>query len=262
VPDPWDPRQYERFKAERLAPGLDLIALVEPSRHPLRVVDLGCGTGELTLALHQRLPGAETLGIDRSEKMLAEADRHAAGGVRFQLAEIEQYLAALPAGSLDVIFSNAALQWVPGHASLFGRLTELLAPGGQLAIQLPAMEHDIAHRAAVIAAGEEPFKTALQGFVHHLEALEPRKYAEMFFRFGYTRQIVRTQLYPHVLPSRESIVEWMRGTLLTAYETILPAELFPAFIDRYRSTLFDAVTDERPFFFPYRRLLIWGSRSW
>jgi len=226
----------------------------------MRVVDLGCGTGELTRALHQRLPGAETLGIDRSDKMLAEAARHAGAGLRFESIDIEQYLASSPPGSLDLIFSNAALQWISEHASLLGRLTELLAPGGQLAIQLPAMEHDIAHRAAGIAANEEPFKSALQGYVHHLEALEPREYAELFFRLGFARQIVRTQLYPHVLGSRESIVEWMRGTLLTAYETKLPAELFPAFVDRYRRTLFDAVPDERPFFFPYRRVLIWGTR--
>src|SRR4029453_917319 len=156
--DTWDPEQYERFAAERSAPFWDLLSLVRPVPGG-RVVDLGCGNGELPAALHRGREAAETLGLDSSPAMLERAAALEGGGLRFELGDI----AGFDQGAWDVVFSNAALHWLPDHAGLFGRLVTGLNPGGQLAVQMPA-NHD--HPSPVVAAqvaGTEPFRAALDG---------------------------------------------------------------------------------------------------
>src|SRR5262249_11951837 len=131
--DAWDRVQYERFRDERQQPFFDLVALVR-RQAGLRVVDLGCGTGELTARLHRELAAAETLGIDRSAAMLDGAATRAAPGLRFREADIAAFR---DVACWDLVFSNAALHWLPDHAELFARLTSALVPGGQLAVQMP-----------------------------------------------------------------------------------------------------------------------------
>ena len=79
---PWDPKQYEKFRAERSRPFHDLAALLE-LRPGMRLLDLGCGTGELTRSLFDRLDSSTILGIDRSETMLSEAQSRACDGLQF-----------------------------------------------------------------------------------------------------------------------------------------------------------------------------------
>src|SRR2546426_11389770 len=117
--DTWDPAQYERFRDERTRPFLDLLALVRP-RPGMHVVDLGCGTGELTARLHDEVAAGETLGIDRSEAMLARARPLAEGGLRFEAGDIAA-LAARAAWGLG--FSNAPLHSGGPHPALFARPT-------------------------------------------------------------------------------------------------------------------------------------------
>src|SRR5581483_12474238 len=107
------------------------------------VADLGCGTGELTAQLHQKLDARETLGIDASAAMLARAPQ--GPGLRFQQQDIARFA---PAERFDLIFSNAALHWVPDHAGLLRRLTAALAPGGQIAVQMPFTDDQTAHQTA------------------------------------------------------------------------------------------------------------------
>src|SRR5512143_2258714 len=102
MPDTWNPTQYNRFQHERRQPGLDLIALLRP-RPQARVVDLGCGTGELTRLLHDRLGARETVGLDSSASMLAKSAAHATAGLRFASGDIADFAAE---GTWDVIFSN------------------------------------------------------------------------------------------------------------------------------------------------------------
>ena len=105
--DAWNPKQYEKFKNERSQPFFDLLELLEQSESP-RIVDLGCGTGELTKVLHERFPSATTTGIDSSPEMLQKASTCAKANLNFELADIEKWSAP---GSFDIILSNAALQW-------------------------------------------------------------------------------------------------------------------------------------------------------
>jgi trans-aconitate 2-methyltransferase len=255
--DTWDPAQYERFGDERSAPFFDLLALVEPCPGG-QVVDLGCGTGELTRVLHERTGARETLGIDSSEAMLARSASHAGDGLRFELGDIAGWA---PAEPLDVVFSNAALHWVDDHPALFARLTSALAPGGQLAVQMPANHDHPSHLVAERVAGKAPFREALGGHVRRSPVLGPERYAELLHRLGYGSQHVRLQVYLHVLPEAEAVVEWVKGTLLTDYRRRLPERLYDEFLARYRALLVAELPDERPFPYPFKRILLWGRLS-
>ena len=252
--DTWDPAQYERFERERSAPFFDLLNLVEPCPGG-RVVDLGCGTGELTRSLHERTEASMTLGIDSSRAMLERSVPHAGGGLSFELGDIAEWA---PSEPFDIVFSNAALHWVGDHAALFARLTAALAPGGQLAVQVPANHDHPSHLVAERVAGEEPFREALGGYVRQSPVLEPERYAELLHRLGYGTQHVRLQVYLHVLPEPEAVVDWVKGTLLTDYRRRLPEDAYGAFLARYRALLISELPDERPYPFTFKRILLSG----
>jgi trans-aconitate 2-methyltransferase len=252
----WDPTQYDRFRHERQQPFHDLVALLQ-RRPGLRVVDLGCGTGETTRLLHDTLDAARTLGLDSSETMLARSAGHAAAGLRFERADIAAFDQP---GAWDVVFSNAALHWLPDHASLFARLGAALAPEGQLAVQMPHNFDHPSHVVAAAVADEEPFRTALDGFAVRRPVQAPEWYATLLHRLGFGAQHVRLQVYGHRLDDRAAVIEWVQGTLLTAYRQRLPAPLWPAFMDRYRAALLPRLDDARPYFYPFKRLLIWARR--
>jgi trans-aconitate 2-methyltransferase len=250
----WDPSQYERFSDERTAPFFDLLELVEPRRGG-RVVDLGCGTGELTRALHERTGASATLGIDSSEAMLARSKAYAGGGLSFKLEDIAAWA---PPEPVDLVFSNAALHWVDDHPELFARLTDTLKPGGQLAVQMPANHDHASHLIAERVAGEQPFCEALGGYVRRSPVMAPEHYAVMLDRLGYLSQHVRLQVYLHLLPEPAAIVDWVKGTLLTEYKRRLSGALYEDFIARYRGLLLADVRDDRPFRFTFKRLLLWA----
>ncbi len=250
-PDAWLPETYARFAAERSQPFFDLLDLV--TRIPGgRAVDLGCGTGESTAELHRATGAAETVGIDSSEAMLAKAAAHGGGGLRFEKGDIVSFA---PAEPYDLVFSNAALHWVPDHPALLERLTRAIKPGGQLAFQVPDNFDHPSHRAAEEAAAEEPFRSALGGAAHPRSVLAPEAYATILDRLGYTDQTVMLRVYGHSLASREDVVTWVEGSLLSEYRRRLDAELYPRFLERYRERLFAMLPDEKPLFFTFRRIL-------
>lgn len=239
----WNPDQYERFKNERRQPFDDLLALVE-RRPRMRVVDLGCGTGELTRDLHEHLGAEETIGVDNSETMLLKSGAFGGEMLRFERGDIEAFVADRP---FDLIFSNAALHWINDHPALFRRLTSFLGPHGQLAIQMPANETHASHTVAA-EVGREFGAEARQSPV-----LAPEAYASLLYDLGFKRQSVRLQIYGHLLPTSADVVEWVKGTLLTAYPNT------PEFINSYRTKLLAAIGEHAPYFYTYRRVLIWGS---
>lgn len=245
----WSPEQYERFKAERHQPFVDLLSLIE-RRPQMRIVDLGCGTGELTRELHAELEARETLGIDDSETMLLKAGSFGGEMLHFEKNSIEAFITDEP---YDLVFSNAAFHWVPNHEQLFVRLTNFLASDGQLAIQMPANDDHPSHRiAAEVAArfGIEP---------RPAHVLPVERYAELLYRLGYKRQHVRMQVYAHLLPDAHDVVEWVRGALLTYYEKLMKPEQFEEYVAAYREELEKTLGSERPYFYTYKRILLWGT---
>jgi trans-aconitate 2-methyltransferase len=254
--DAWDPGQYERFADERAAPFHDLLSLVRPVPGG-RVVDLGCGSGELTAQLHRRLEAADTLGLDSSPAMLERAAPLAGGGLRFEQGDIADFTE----GGWDVVFSNAALHWLPDQEGLLGRLVACLRQGGQLAVQMPANHDHPSHVVAAEVAGTEPFRTALDGYRRESPVRAPEWYADLLDRLGLAPQHVRLQVYLHHLAARDEVVEWVRGTLLTDYQTRLPEDLFGQFLATYRARLLPHLEDTRPYRYPFKRLLFWGHRG-
>lgn len=266
----WDPKQYRRFGAEREAPFRDLLGLVEPPEPPdgrdgpARALDLGCGTGRLTRVLHERLAKAgpvRTLGVDRSAAMLAESDAHAGDGLAFERADLATFE---PDGPQDVVFSNAALHWLPDHRALVARIASWLAPGGQLAVQVPANFRHPSHALAAEIAREAPFAEELRGWERGVPVLAPEEYATRLFELGLVEQHVRLVVYPHVLESPDAVVEWVKGTLLTAYRERLTEGAYADFLARYRERLPAALGHDvargGPVFYPFQRILFRARR--
>ena len=253
---PWKPEQYERFRDERSQPFYDLLEMVQPAPGG-RVVDLGCGTGELTRALHQASQAGTTIGLDSSETMLAKSASFVGSGLHFETGSIAHFA---PAEPFDIVFSNAALQWVDGHDALFPRLADAVAPGGQLAVQMPANNDFPSHVVAFEVAAEEPFRTALDGYARDWPVQAPEWYATLLDHLGFREQQVVMHVYGHHLPSRDGVIEWVKGTLLTDYERRMSAELYQVFLVRYRERLFEVLEDRKPFFYPFKRILIWARK--
>ena len=233
----WSPDQYEKFKAERSQPFRDLVALIEP-RPNMRIADLGCGTGELTRALHEELGARETIGIDNSASMLAKAP--SAPGLQFRNESIESFNER----GFDLIFSNAALHWIADHESLFRRLVPL---GKQIAVQMPANDDHPSH----VTAAEVARELGMTPKPAHV--LEPERYSQILYDLGFRKQHVRLQIYGHVLPSSEDVIEWVKGTLLTVYMHE------PRFLPLYRERLLARIGNQRPYFYTYKRVLLLGE---
>jgi trans-aconitate 2-methyltransferase len=250
----WDPGQYNRFAAEREQPFWDLGALLEPVGAP-EVVDLGCGDGRLTAALHRRLGAAATTGVDSSPEMLAGAAAHAGDGVSFAPGDIASWAGR----DLDVVFSNAALQWVPDHAGVLGRWTAALRPGGQLAVQMPTNSGHPSHRVARRLAAEWLGEAAPADPVEQ-NVLGPEAYAGLLHALGFERQHVRLQVYGHVLASTADVVEWVKGTSLTRFKSVLGPADHERFVADYRRRLVAELGDRRPYFYAFKRILLWGRR--
>jgi trans-aconitate 2-methyltransferase len=254
----WNPDQYERFHAERRQPFDDLLALCVPVPGG-RIVDLGCGTGNLTAELHERLQAASTVGVDSSESMLsrATASHGSVSGLTFIAGDIATWLGE----DLDLVFANASLQWVDDHLNLLARMRTALRQGGQLAFQVPSNYRHPSHLLAHQVANESPFIEALDGDVPQDRGrfvLSPELYADLLYELGARQQVVRMEVYGHELDSTEDVVQWVMGTLLTPFRTRLSPELFDAFIERYRERLIEELGEREPYFYGFRRILCWA----
>ncbi len=250
----WDPGQYERFREERSLPFYDLLKLVV-AKKSMRVVDLGCGTGELTREMHRTLRPSSTLGIDSSDAMLEKSREFVEPGLSFEKGDI-----AAVAGTFDLVFSNAALHWVPDHERVLAHLTSLLAPGGQLAIQMPANQDHPSHVVAEEIAQEAPFAAVLEGKGARQTVLRVEKYGELLFKLGYRTQNVRLQVYVHKLPSRDGVVEWVKGAMLTDFRKRMSDELYAQFLDVYRERLLARLDDAKPYPYTFKRVFVVGEK--
>jgi trans-aconitate 2-methyltransferase len=250
----WDPQQYGRFADERGRPFHDLIARIGASA-PRRVVDLGCGPGNLTALLAARWPDATVEGIDSSPEMIATA----VPGPRlsFRVGDVRDW----DQTDADVIVSNATLQWVPDHRELVSRWASSLPAGGWLAFQVPgnfdAPSHVLMHSLA-----ESPrWASSLAGVLRHSDAVAaPEEYAQLLLGAGLQAD-VWTTTYLHVLPDPEAVLEWVRGTGLRPVLQALPPELAAEFEQEYLAQLRGAYpATPHGTLFPFRRIFAVGAR--
>ena len=225
------------------------------NRRPgLKVVDLGCGTGELTRRLAETLPESDVLGVDRSPEMLTRAQTQLRPGLRFERGD----LATLD-GAWDLIFSNAALQWSEDHRKLIPHLFSCLNPGGQMLVQVPSNHGGPAHLIIREVAGREPFSSALNGWTRKSPVLDLEEYAELLYRQGAIEIKVLAKIYPHLLANVDAIVEWISGTALVPYFERLPEGLQEAFTGAIREEL-QTVYPNEPVFYPFKRTLFSAIR--
>lgn len=251
---PWNPDQYHRFQNERSQPFFDLLELVQPAPGG-DVIDLGCGTGELTKILHEKTGARATVGLDSAETMLAKAEAYAGDGLSFRLGNIDAF-----EGDFDVVFSNAALQWLNGHEVLIPAVAAHVKPGGQFAFQVPANADHPSHLVAHAVAKEEPFASALGGYTRDWPVLPPERYAEMLDALGFGELHVRLQVYGHHLESSDGVVEWVKGTLLTDYERRMAPGLYQQYLARYRERLLSEIGEHSPYFYAFKRILVRGRK--
>lgn len=252
----WSPEQYHRFAAERRQPFDDLIGLIRPAPGA-RVVDLGCGTGELTAELHRHIGATATVGVDSSPEMLGVAAGHGEDGVTFRLDDISAFD---DVGVWGVVAASASLQWLPDHAELLARLARAVCPGGQLAVQVPANADHSSHTLSAALAEGEFHMSFPDGAPPDpvRNVLAPERYAEILDRLGATDQHVRLQVYGHHLASTAEVVEWVRGTSLTRFQRVMEASDFERFVARYREVLLAELGDRRPYFYAFKRILMWA----
>jgi trans-aconitate 2-methyltransferase len=248
----WDPSIYLRFAGERLRPAVDLLVRVGLDA-PARVVDLGCGAGNVTALLRQRFPAAEVVGVDDSEAMLAKA-REAAPDCRFVAADIAAWVPDAPP---DLIYSNAALQWLGDHEALFPRLLSLLAPGGVLAVQMPAMHDSPMRRMQHEVAASGPWSERLRGVVPARAILTAGAYWDLLRARARAVDIWETT-YLHPLTGEDAVVQWASGTSLRPFlDRIEPGER-DGFLRAYAAALkphYPAQADGTTLL-PFRRLFV------
>lgn len=247
----WDPAQYNRFAAEREEPFWDLAGLLQPVAAP-RLVDLGCGDGRLTAALHERIGAARTTGIDSSPEMLAAAEACSTETLAFRRGDLATW-----SGTADIVVANASLHWVPDHERVLSGWRAGLDPGGQLAVQVPANSDHPSHVVAREVA-EDRLGTAAPVDPVAVNVLALERYAELLDELGFGRQIVRLQVYGHRLASTADVVEWMKGTSLRRFRAVMDDDQWAGYVDEYRRRLLERLGARAPYFFAFKRILMWG----
>lgn len=207
----WDPAQYLKFAEERARPFHDLLAQVRPD-NVRAVMDLGCGPGELTRWLADRLPEATVTGVDSAPEMLERARALAIPG---RLCFVQGDIASwLPMRPVDLVVSNAALQWVLGHEALLPRLAHLVGPGGTLAVQVPDHMETPAQKAVDEVTLDSRWREALAGVGLQPGCVKPLAwYVEHLLDLGFEVNAWATA-YVHVLEGDDPVLQWMMGTAL------------------------------------------------
>ena len=231
----WSPTQYLAFEDDRTRPVRDLVAAIPPPNPgPRTMVDIGCGPANSTEILATRFPEATITGIDSSPEMI-DAARKRLPTATFTQADITTWPGP---GPYDAILSNAALQWVPDHTTLFPRLVTLLAPGGTLAIQMPDNLEEPAHIAMRDVAANGPWATKLAAAAGHRIPMEtPGGYYRLLHPQCRRIDIWRTT-YFHVLPGGpDAVVEWFKGSGLRPFLAPLDPEERTDFLARYREQI-------------------------
>lgn len=256
--DIWSPRQYGAFGGHRNRPFRELLGRVG-ARDPRVVFDLGCGPGELTADLAARWPGARVTGVDNSEAMISAAGLHESGNVTFELGDISTWTPDAPP---DVIVSNAALQWVPGHRELIPGWVSALAPGGWFAFQVPGNFDAPSHVLLRELSSSPKWKAYLAPDALRRDAVaSPGEYLDLLAGLGCVADVWETT-YQQVLTGQQAVLEWNKGTALRPVLAALPDDAAEADFLREYGELLDEAYPPRPYgtVFEFRRIFAIARR--
>jgi trans-aconitate 2-methyltransferase len=270
--DDWDPDLYHRFRRYRDEPFREILTRLDDGAQAadcVRIVDLGCGTGENTAELARRYPVAATLGIDSSPAMIdralklrEELEPALRARLDFSLGDIRRFNAEEEhARAYSMVFSNAALQWTTEHREIFARCFAALGPGGWLVVQVPANDHETAQATLSAMANEEPWRAALAGVRPPSAAVAaPEVYHRMLAGIGFGGIDCYYRTYHHQMCSPAEIVEWCRATVLRRYLDRLEAPALEPFVEALTARLVRAYRTRGPLIFAFRRLFMWARR--
>jgi trans-aconitate methyltransferase/predicted enzyme related to lactoylglutathione lyase len=237
----WNPAQYARYADYRARPFRDLLAAVG-AQAPRLVVDLGCGNGPLTLSLGHRWPGARIIGVDHSPQMLAAARALDVGGrVEWVEADLAAWDPSLLDAEPDVIVTNAALQWVPGHLDLLPGWVDALAPGGWLALQVPGNFDAPSHVLMREVAAGHPKAGELESALARPAAASAQTYLAVLSAAGCEVDAWETTYLHRLDPDgkeEDPVLEWVRGTgLRPVLDTLTEPSERAAFLEEYAGRL-------------------------
>jgi trans-aconitate 2-methyltransferase len=252
----WDPRTYLEFADERSRPFVDLLSRVQPA-DPKLVVDLGCGPGQLTASLADRWPAAQIVGIDSSPEMITQATKFAGPRVRFLVQDLRHWQPETP---VDVIISNATLQWVPGHRELLPLLISALSPKGWLAFQVPGNFDEPSHLLLRQLATDPRYAPLLTDLAWP-DSANAAAYLDDLAQLGCSVDGWETT-YLHVLSGPNPVFRWISGTGARPVLQALPDDQRAEFIAEYQQLL-DEAYPSRPYgtVLPFRRIFVVAHRA-
>jgi len=248
----WNPDLYLSFSDARLRPALELLARI-PLESPERIVDLGCGAGNVARHLSERWPAAVLLGIDNSPEMLERA-RKELPQATFAEADIADWN---PDTTPDLIYSNAALHWLPDHTDLFPRLLALLPSGGVLAVQMPQTSHGAWREVLRKVAVAGPWAKSLAPLISEGNVLTPQAYHGLLSAQAAHLDIWECE-YLQVLEGHNPVAEWTQGAGLRPYLAALEEPQRNEFFETYAAWISEAYPKEKDgtTLMPFRRLFL------
>lgn len=254
----WSPDQYLKFAAPRFRPAMDLLQRITIP-DPGNVYDLGCGPGNVTRMLVERWPGAAVTGVDDSAAMLAKAARELPG-----VTWVQQSLVAWrPARPADVIYSNAALHWMPNHEKYLPALVAQLAPGGVLAAQMPQNFAAPSHTLITDTIRAGKWRSRMEHLIRPAPVGDPAFYYSLLAPLAKNLDIWETE-YLQVLEGRDPVKEWTKGTWLRQFLDVLDESEAGEFEVEYARRVRDAYPPLKDgnggksgkTLFPFKRLFI------
>jgi trans-aconitate 2-methyltransferase len=286
----WDPGQYRHFGGERSRAFYELINQIGATE-PRYVVDLGCGPGELTAELCRRWPSADVLGVDSSAEMISAAGEVLAGllagggqasdgpasdgsvvaesaagsaaghqampRLRFELQDARDWQPDRP---VDVLVSNALLQWIPGHEKLLVRWVRQLAEGGWLAFQVPGNYDQPSHLALRELAACARWRPLLADVALNRQAADPAEYLDLLATEGCEVNTWETT-YLHVLSGPDPVLRWYQGTGLRPVLAALDQGQAAEFMAEYGALMRQAYPQAAyGTILPFRRVFVVASR--
>ena len=215
----WQPKQYLKYENERTQPSIDLVNRIN-HENPTRIIDIGCGPGNSTAILKKRWQGANIYGLDNSKNMIQKAQTDFTD-IHWLLMSANDDLSSL--GQFDIVFTNAALQWMPEHETLIPNMYKMLNEGGVLAAQVPYVRY-----LPIYSSIQVLIKTEKWSEYFICPPLYPKHYTyEHYYNIicGLTDKIEIWQTdYIHIMPDHEGIVEWYKGTGLRPFMDMIPDE--------------------------------------
>jgi trans-aconitate 2-methyltransferase len=253
----WNPDQYLKFENERTQPAVDLAArTIHPN--PQTIIDVGCGPGNSTRVLKEKWPDAEITGIDSSPEMIEKAGKDYPDGkwIVKDAAKIDLNR------SYDIVFSNAAIQWVSDHEKLIERFSRILNPRGVLAVQVPANSRSPLHQALTMVSSLPKWNEYTAGCRDLINYRDADYYYPILCRL-FSRITIWETAYYHILNSHQDMMEWYKGTGMKPFLDSIPdkklkKEFEKEVLDACR--IFYPVQNNGKILFPFQRLFFTGCK--